>query len=324
MNEPETDHATVCVPVCNGAAFVAETLAAIQKQTHRNFTALMSDDASDDGSADICRSFTTDPRFRLVVQPVRLGWIGNTNWLLANATGELVCVQPHDDLPEPDYLARLVACLPAEPECALAFTDIHVFGLLDQIEHQESIRGDAAERARTFIANHYDGTAFRGLIRRKALAAAGGLRTNAMDNFAADVTWLARIAQAGEFRRVPLPLYRKRRRAESVSLQWGLWSNETKAAAYVMHCRELLHDALTLKLTPPERDRIVHTTLRRVLAIQPRLPFDFLRSLPPEQQSAIINAVLEELPDSAAYSGMGFDALLAWLLAEPPADGSHA
>jgi len=73
------DHVTVCVPVHNGRDFVAETLTAIQRQTHPNLTVLISDDASDDGSAEICRAFTRDPRFRLVVQPERLGWIRNCN-----------------------------------------------------------------------------------------------------------------------------------------------------------------------------------------------------------------------------------------------------
>jgi glycosyltransferase involved in cell wall biosynthesis len=293
-------HVTICVPVCNGEGFVAGTLAAIQGQRHEHLTVLVSDDASGDGSADICREFTQDSRFRLSIRASRLGWIENCNWLLAHAESELVCLLSHDDLPEPDFIARLVVRLATAPGCAVAFTDIKVFGLLDHVERQDSIRGTASERVRAFIAGHFDGTAFHGLIRRDALEIAGGLRGNAMDNFAADVSWLARLAQAGEFRRVPEPLYRKRRHAASASMQWGDWSDERKAQAWCMHCRELLRDGLRLKLPPGEDRLVVHAVLRRLLAIEPALPFAFIRDLPRRRQAAMVAAVLEEARCSAA------------------------
>ena len=94
---------TICVPVYNGRAFVGETLGSIQRQGYKNWTVLISDDRSDDGSAEVCRNFTPDPRFSLCVQPVRLGWIENCNWLLRHADSELVCLVSHDDLLEPDH-----------------------------------------------------------------------------------------------------------------------------------------------------------------------------------------------------------------------------
>jgi glycosyltransferase involved in cell wall biosynthesis len=116
---------TICVPVYNGRAFVEETLESIQRQRYKNWTALISDDRSD-RSADLCRRFTRDPRFSLCVQPVRLGWVENTNWLLRHAGGELACVVSHDDLLEPDHITQLVSCLASEDRCALAFTDVRV------------------------------------------------------------------------------------------------------------------------------------------------------------------------------------------------------
>jgi glycosyltransferase involved in cell wall biosynthesis len=289
------DHVTICVPVYNGRDFVAETLAAIQRQSYKNLTVLISDDASDDGSPDICRVFTQDPRFRLSIRPSRQGWIENCNWLLTHAESEFVCIVSHDDLPEPDHIARLVARLAAAPECALAFTDIRVFGLHDRVEQQNSIRGTAAERVRTFIATHFDGTAFHALIRRHALKVAGGLRGNKMDHFAADVSWLARLARAGEFQRIPEPLYRKRRHAASASMQWGDWNEETRANAWCMHCRELLRDGLRLKLSPGEQWLVVRAVLRRLLAIEPARPFPFIRDFPWSRKAAMVVALFAGL-----------------------------
>lgn len=320
-------HVTICVPVYNGRSFVADTLKAIQRQSHENFTALISDDASDDGSPDICRSFTRDSRFHLVVQAARLGWVGNCNWLLANAESELVCLIPHDDLVEPDYIHRLVTCLGAQPDCALAFTDIQVFGLLDEVYRQDSIRGTAPERVRSFIASHSDGTAFRGLIRRHALKTAGALRDNPMDNFAADVSWLARVAQAGELRRIPELLYRKRRHAASASLQWGDWTDETKAEAWCLHCCELLRDALDLELTADEQRIVLDAVLRRLLAIEPALPFALIREFPRPRQSSMVGALFAALrrsaPTAKEMADQDPDAVLARLLDETPISGNR-
>ena len=178
---------------------------------------------------------------------------------------------------------------------------MQVFGLLDNLIHQDSICGPSAvARVRTFISTHSDGTAFRGLIRRQALMLVGGLRGNEMDNFAADVSWIGRLAQAGDLRCVPEPLYRKRRHAASASLQWGPWSEETKATAWCVHCCELLRDALRLNLSVGEQQLIVDAVVRRVLAIEPVLPFAFIRELPEYRQGALVAAVRAELEDRAS------------------------
>jgi hypothetical protein len=39
-----------------------------------------------------------------VVQPERLGWVENVNWLFRNAQGELISITAHDDLLDPLYL----------------------------------------------------------------------------------------------------------------------------------------------------------------------------------------------------------------------------
>jgi glycosyltransferase involved in cell wall biosynthesis len=282
---------TIGVPVYRGRAFVAETLTSIAAQRYPELTVLVSDDASDDGSAELFRPFAADPRFRLTVQPRRLGWVDHCNWLLRHSSGEFVCLVSHDDVLEPDCIARLVDCLAARADAALAFADIRIFGLLGHVEQQEGFAGTPAERVSAFVAKHFDGTAFHALVRRSAIARAGGLRGNALDNFAADVSWLGRLAYAGDFERLPEPLYRKRRHHGSVSLQWGLWDEATRAAAWSMHCRELFLDALAQPLTPVEQRAIARAVLRRLLAIEPALPFAFLRDLPAARKRELITSL---------------------------------
>lgn len=294
---------TVCVPVCNGARFVGETLAALAAQTCDRLAVVVSDDDSTDDSAGVCARFASDPRFRVTRQPVRLGWVAHCNRLLAGVTTEFACIVSHDDLPAPDFIARLVDALDRRPAAALAFSDIRVFGLLDKVEHQPSIEGaTAAERARAFIATHYDGTAFHALIRRSALDVSGGLAPNDRDHFAADVAWLGRLTRAGSFVRVAEPLYAKRRHAASASMQWGRWSTDALADAWAMHCRELLADALAGEVSPGDARCLSQAAVRRLLAIEPELPFAFIGGYPPARQDALVRALLDGLPTVAPES----------------------
>src|SRR5262245_52363242 len=141
-----TPKVTVCVPVCEGASFVAETLLSISQQTSEDFIVLVSDDASEDDSVEVCRVFTSDARFHLIQHSSRLGWVDHCNWLLARARTEYVCIVSHDDLLEPGYLASLRECLDASPTCSLAFCDLSGFGIDDGVLTQPTISGNPFER----------------------------------------------------------------------------------------------------------------------------------------------------------------------------------
>ena len=74
-------------------------------------------------------------RVRIVVQPRRLGWVKNTAAVLAGASeqAEFVCVQPHDDLVETDYLATLLDAARDHPHAAVVFSDLATFGTLKEL-----------------------------------------------------------------------------------------------------------------------------------------------------------------------------------------------
>src|SRR6185436_9376486 len=97
----------VGVPVWRGAAFVAETLESVLNQRGAQFKLYISIDGADTETERACLPFASDPKVRILVQPRRLGWVRNTAAVLALASeeAEFVCVQPHDDLIETDYLA---------------------------------------------------------------------------------------------------------------------------------------------------------------------------------------------------------------------------
>ena len=68
---------TACVPVYNASAFVRETLESIATQTFSDIQVLISIDQSTDNSEEICRSFCSDKRFRVITHGERQGWVKN-------------------------------------------------------------------------------------------------------------------------------------------------------------------------------------------------------------------------------------------------------
>jgi glycosyltransferase involved in cell wall biosynthesis len=88
---------TIGVPVYHGDAFLEETLSSIQGQTYLNLDVIFSLDGPDSTCEQIVSRFLADSRFRLVVQPERLGWFGNLNWLMRNVSGDFWVYHGQDD-----------------------------------------------------------------------------------------------------------------------------------------------------------------------------------------------------------------------------------
>ena len=79
---------SVGLPVYNGERYLAESLDALLAQTYADFELIISDNASTDGTAEICREYAArDPRIRYVRQPVNVGAGPNHNLLVPLARG---------------------------------------------------------------------------------------------------------------------------------------------------------------------------------------------------------------------------------------------
>ena len=261
-----TPRTVACVPAYRAAAFIEETLRALAAQTYPNLRVLVSVDCSDDETGEVCERFARhDDRFTVIHQPVRLGWIGNVNALLARATleAERLMISPHDDLPDPDYVARLAEALSRRDRASLAFSDIEIqhSGGRRVVQRYTPLDGIECriERGRRLLARDRGWwTPFRGLLPVEAVRRVGGLRRNLAGEFAADWPFLLRLALRGEFVRVPEVLYRKRFRGESLSLQWNYGPGRWTAAA--LACARTL---LTADLSARERATLLATLARR-------------------------------------------------------------
>ena len=112
---------SVGLPVYNGENFLAESLEALLGQSYDDFELIISDNASTDGTADICRHYIKqDSRISYFRQPRNIGCGPNHNFLVEQARGELFKWASHDDLYARDLLERCVAALDEYPHVVLA------------------------------------------------------------------------------------------------------------------------------------------------------------------------------------------------------------
>jgi GT2 family glycosyltransferase len=295
---------TICVPVFNGVQFVTETLRSIARQTYPDMQVLISDDASTDGSVGLCRRFVEEHKYELLLQPQRRGWIENCNLLLAHARGDYVCIVPQDDVLGERYVEALASHLSSTPKCVQAFCDVRAFGTVPELHTQSSLVGSPFERLYRHMTQHFDGTAFRGLIRRDALDRAGGLLSNAFEGFAADVAWTAHLAWEGEIHRVQEVLYFKRFHRLSTHFPWFFWDQDTKIAAWTEHCAHLLGFAFERISSAAERWVILHAAVRRlIMANEQRGPYPEIRHLPFAHKVEMVDGLLARFESSLFTAG---------------------
>lgn len=112
---------TIGVPVYNGAALIGECLENLAAQSHRDFEVIISDNASTDGTTDICAAFCEkDRRFRHVIHAATSSANDNFLYVRDVADCDYFAYRAYDDLSAPDFLARLVPILDAVPQARLA------------------------------------------------------------------------------------------------------------------------------------------------------------------------------------------------------------
>ena len=245
-------YVTIGVPVYHGELFIEETLRSIQDQTHRNIEVIISLDGPQPASEQLCQPFLKDSRFRIVVQPERLGWAGNINWLMAQVETPYWYCNAHDDLVNPRYVETLLDHAQQMPEAAVVYCDLVVFGPRSFKITQPSVTGSAFARQFTLLHKHYAAVAFRGLTRVEALRHSGSIRANEIENFMTDNTWMAAMARWGELQRVPVELYQKRYHSKNEHSKWFTWPAEKITKAWIVHCADMLEQAMLVEATTQE------------------------------------------------------------------------
>ncbi|MCI0679345.1 MAG: glycosyltransferase [Actinobacteria bacterium] len=257
---------TIGIPVFKGATYLTETVESVLAQSYRHWQVYFAIDGPDAACEQICREFTSDARFRVQVHDRRLGWLRNVGWLQDRADTGFWCCLPQDDLLADTYLEALIDRAMTTPDAAVTYCDIEGFGERAITFARPSVLGSPAERLSSFIREHFAGVAFRGLTRVEAIkTTGGGIISNDVADFAADTIWAAAMATWGDLVRVPQTLYRKRYHAANVHQEWAAWDLQTRTAAWVAHCHDLLDVATKVALTPSEKWQLWDLMIDRLI-----------------------------------------------------------
>jgi glycosyltransferase involved in cell wall biosynthesis len=112
---------SIGLPVYNGETYLAESIEALLGQSYEDFELIISDNASTDGTGDICRRYEKqDSRVRYFRQQRNIGLAPNHNFVFAQSRGDLFKWASSDDLYGRDLLKYCVAALDEHPGVVLA------------------------------------------------------------------------------------------------------------------------------------------------------------------------------------------------------------
>jgi glycosyltransferase involved in cell wall biosynthesis len=161
--------------VWNDVAFLRRALDSLLAQTHQNLEIIISDDASSDGSAEICREYAArDPRIAYFRHEVNRGISRNMEFTLAQAHGAYFFWAADDDGWDPNFVETLLQALLAHPDCIVAFCPYQLVDEADRPLPGDSLHAvdyshrDPARRIEKLARFWDDGFGY-GLFRRTAI-----------------------------------------------------------------------------------------------------------------------------------------------------------
>jgi glycosyltransferase involved in cell wall biosynthesis len=123
-NTPASNPPLVAIglPIYNSAGHLAQSISSLLAQTFRDFVLIISDNASTDGTGEICQRFASqDPRIRYFRNPVNIGLTGNFNRVFELSESKYFKWATGDDFWAPDMLADAVAVLESDPSIVLCY-----------------------------------------------------------------------------------------------------------------------------------------------------------------------------------------------------------
>jgi glycosyltransferase involved in cell wall biosynthesis len=113
----------VLFPIYNGEKTMRDSLDCIANQDYADFRAVIVDNRSTDGTAEIARAYCErDPRFQVLTQETHLSAVENFIFCMeyGRDNADYFCLRACDDLSSTNYLSLLVGALDAHPDKVLA------------------------------------------------------------------------------------------------------------------------------------------------------------------------------------------------------------
>lgn len=210
---------SIGLPVYNGEHYISETLDSLINQTYKDFELIISDNASTDGTEQICLSYSKrDERIRYFRNSINLGAAKNYQLAFEPSLGKYFRWANSDDLFAPDSLLRCVEILDREPKVILVypktkFIDEHGRFISENEDNLNLQSNSVSERFIQLFERLEYVNAIYGLMRTDILRKTGLIR-----NFiGGDIPLMAELTLYGKFWEIPEFLFFRRFHPKALS-----------------------------------------------------------------------------------------------------------
>jgi glycosyltransferase involved in cell wall biosynthesis len=200
---------SVALPVYNGERLLPRALDSLLAQDFEEFELIICDNASTDGTAELCLAYAAkDPRIRYVRNERNIGVFPNFNKVVELARGEYFKWAAHDDWCDPRFLGRCVEVLDRRPEVAVCVTqatqvDEQGSPLVVNFRPLDLRSSDPAERFKTVLWSPAAVYPIYGVIRTSVLRRSRLFRSHS----GADRIIIAELSLLGQIWQVSEPLF---------------------------------------------------------------------------------------------------------------------
>jgi glycosyltransferase involved in cell wall biosynthesis len=215
MNEAGKPLVSIGLPVYKGENYLKCALESILAQTYTNLEVVISDNASEDATQEICQNFAEkDQRVRYYRNPRNLGLFKNFNQVFELSKGKYFQWMAHDDLLAPEFLSKTVPILDQDESIVICYSReyrIDVEGkIIETTDYPSPLGNSEIPKERFHDALYVPPISVSGLIRSDALK-----KTRLhLEFIGSDWNLALELALLGRFYQIPDRLYLRRSHPE--------------------------------------------------------------------------------------------------------------
>jgi glycosyltransferase involved in cell wall biosynthesis len=227
---PDSPLVTIGLPVFNSERYIRQSLDSLLAQTYTNFVMVVSDNASTDGTAQICKQYAAaDSRVKYFRNDVNIGNPRNFNRVFELASTRYLKWSTADDFWAPTFLERAMEIMEGDSSIALCYpqailVDADGANPTDYDDVLHLVQEDPADRFLALITRIKLAHQHLGLIRMSHLR-----QTHLLGAYvASDINLLAELTLYGKFFEMPQRLFFRRFHKDSGSWKRGNAEHEAR------------------------------------------------------------------------------------------------
>lgn len=236
----KTPLVTIGLPVYNSEKYLSQSIDSLLGQTFSDFVMIINDNASEDGTADICASFAAkDNRVKYYRNNENIGNPRNFNRIFELTQTPYLKWSTSDDYCEPTFIEKALKIMEDDPSIILCYPKSYVVDELGENEepYEDNLhlmQDDPYTRYISLIEQIRLAHQHLGLIRTSLLRKTHLLRTH----YSSDINLLSEMTLYGKFYELPERLFYRRFHPES-----GSWKrNDSEHNAKFYHASKARHE----------------------------------------------------------------------------------